>query len=264
MSSQITSALASLEGKTVLLVGGAGLLGRSFSDALAAAGANLVIADINRDAAEAVAGRLREGGQVAVAIAMDISDAASIDAGLGEASARFGRVDALVNTAYPRNPRYGRAVEEVTYADFCDNVGLHLGGYFLTTQRAAIHMKRQGGGAIVNLGSIYGSMAPRFEVYEGTTMTMPVEYAAIKSGIIQITKYFAQYYKKDGLRANVISPGGILDRQHEDFLRRYKGASGAKGMLDPADVAASLVFLVSDNARHITGQNLIVDDGFSL
>lgn len=261
---QTSSNAANLDGRTVVIVGGAGLLGRTFSSALSAAGANLVVADINRDAADEVASALRDAGRHAEAIAMDIADAGSIDAGLAHAGSRFGGVDALVNTAYPRNPRYGRAVEEVTYADFCDNVGLHLGGYFLTTQRAAIHMKQQGGGAIVNLGSIYGSMAPRFEVYEGTPMTMPVEYAAIKSGIIHMTRYFAQFYKKDGVRANVISPGGIFARQHEDFLRRYGQSSGTKGMLDPGDVGAALVFLVSEGARYITGQNLIVDDGFSL
>ena len=94
---------------------------------------------------------------------------------------------------YPRNSRYGRRMEEVEYADFCDNLGMHLGGYFLVMQRFAAYFKREGGGNMINVSSIYGVVAPRFEVYEGTPMTMPVEYAAIKSGLLHLTRYFAQY-----------------------------------------------------------------------
>lgn len=95
-------------------------------------------------------------------------------------------------------------------------------------------------------------------------MTMPVEYAAIKAAIVHLTRYFAQYFKADGIRVNCISPGGILDKQDEKFLREYKSQCGEKGMLDPQDVTGSLLFLLSDASKYMTGQNLIVDDGFSL
>jgi len=107
-------------------------------------------------------------------------------------------------------------------------------------------------------------MAPRFEVYADTPMTMPVEYAAIKSSIIHLTRYFAQYFKGCGIRCNAISPGGILDRQPESFLEAYKSHCAEKGMLDAGDMCGPLIFLLSDDAKFINGQNLIVDDGFSL
>ena len=95
-------------------------------------------------------------------------------------------------------------------------------------------------------------------------MTMPVEYAAIKAGIIHITRYFAQYYKKQGIRVNAVSPGGIMDQQPEQFLAAYADFCGTKGMLDGTDLFGAIHFLISDASLYMTGQNMVVDDGFSL
>lgn len=116
----------------------------------------------------------------------------------------------------------------------------------------------------MNMSSIYGSMAPRFEVYEGTSMTMPVEYAAIKSAVEHLTRYFASYFKGCGIRVNSLSPGGILQAQPQVFLDAYNQHCASKGMLLPEDLTGALIYLLSDESRYMTGQNLIVDDGFSL
>lgn len=254
-----------LEGQVVVVTGGAGLLGTGFCSAIAAGGGTAVVADIDRAAADKVAGGISgsaRGG--AVAAYLDITDATSVDSLIRDLMATHGRVDAVVNNAYPRNARYGRPLEDVTYTDFCENVSLHLGGYFLVAQRFAEHFRRVGGGVIVNMASIYGVVAPRFEIYEGTTITMPVEYAAIKSAVIHLTRYFAAYYRSAGVRCNALAPGGILAGQPEQFLARYSSFCGEKGMLDPADVSGALVFLLSNASRSITGQTLVVDDGFTL
>ena len=248
----------------VIVIGGAGRLGKTFCRALATAGYAVVVADADAVGARHVAEAIRKDGRRAEAQGVDITDAASIDALIAMVLARFDRVDAVVNAAYPRNANYGRRFEEVAYADFCENSNLHLGGYFLVSQRFALCFRARGGGSIVNVSSIYGAMAPRFDVYEGTEMTMPVEYAAIKSAIIHLSRYVAQYFKSDGVRCNVLSPGGIRDGQPRAFLERYDAYAGSKGMLDAADVCGALLFLVSDASRFVTGQNLIVDDGFSL
>jgi NAD(P)-dependent dehydrogenase (short-subunit alcohol dehydrogenase family) len=254
-----------LEGKVVVVTGGAGLLGRSFAAEVARQGGVAVIADRNQSAAEAVASEAAQGGVgSSYAAPLDITDPDSVLRLIELIQERSGRIDALVNNAYPRNANYGRRLEDVAYGDFCDNVSMHLGGYFLASQKFAVAFKAQGHGNILNMASIYGVMAPRFQVYEGTSMTMPVEYAAIKSGVIHLTKYFAQYYKADGIRVNTLSPGGIFDSQPEAFLARYKEFAGAKGMLDSADILGSFVFLLSDASRYVTGQNIVVDDGFSL
>lgn len=254
-----------LEGKVIVITGGAGLLGRSFARRIVEHGGTAVLADINPEAAAAAAADISSAtsGKAEAAL-LDITDKDSICNLISALQQRHGRIDAVVNNAYPRNKNYGRKLEEVTYADFCDNVSKHLGGYFLTAQQFGLFFRTQGDGNIVNMASIYGAMAPRFQVYAGTPMTMPVEYAAIKSAVIHLTKYFAQYFKGQGVRVNCLSPGGILDRQPEEFLRKYNAHANVKGMLDPSDVAGVLLFLLSDASRFMTGQNLLVDDGWSL
>jgi NAD(P)-dependent dehydrogenase (short-subunit alcohol dehydrogenase family) len=251
--------------KVVVLTGGAGLLGRAFANAIAEHGGMAIVADIDAEGAARVA---REIGAAHVgradSVRLDVTDAGSIAALIGTVRERHGRIDAVVNGAYPRNANYGRKLEDVSYADFCENLNLHLGGYFLVAQQLGLFFRSQGGGNIVNVSSIYGAVAPRFEIYAGTAMTMPVEYAAIKSAVIHLTRYFAQYFKKDGIRVNSLSPGGIRDRQPDSFVRKYHEHSGTKGMLEPGDVAGALLFLLSDASRHMTGQNVVVDDGFSL
>jgi NAD(P)-dependent dehydrogenase (short-subunit alcohol dehydrogenase family) len=254
-----------LQGKRVVVTGGAGLLGRTFCKAIAEHGGQAVVADRDLTAAQHAVDAIQQqypGG--AVAAALDITDKASVDRLIDDIHVSCGPIDAIVNNAYPRNSRYGRRMEDVEYADFCDNLGMHLGGYFLVMQRFAAYFRREGGGNMINVSSIYGVVAPRFEVYEGTPMTMPVEYAAIKSGLLHLTRYFAQYLKGSNIRINALSPGGILDRQPEAFLARYRALCADKGMLNPSDLEGSMVFLLSDLSRHVDGQNLIVDDGFSL
>ncbi|MDP2782486.1 oxidoreductase [Devosia sp.] len=254
-----------LADKVVVVTGGAGFLGKQFCAAVAEQGGIAVVADIDAEAAARVAEEIVSAypGH-AEAAALDITSHASVSALIAELMEKHGRIDAVVNNAYPRNRNYGRKLEDVTYEDFCDNVDSHLGGYFLMAQQFGLAFRRQGGGNIINMASIYGVMAPRFEVYADTPMTMPVEYAAIKSAVVQLTRYFAQYFKGDGIRVNCLSPGGILDEQPEAFLQRYKTYCNSKGMLDSRDVNGSLLFLLSDASRYVTGQNLIVDDGFSL
>lgn len=254
-----------LQGRRIVVTGGAGLIGQTFCSAIAEHGGQAVVADRNLEAAQRVVDEIQQqhpGG--AVVAKLDITEKGSVDTLIVGIHDRLGRIDAVVNNAYPRNPRYGRRMEDVEYVDFCENLGMHLGGYFLVMQRFAAYFKLQGGGNMINVSSIYGVMAPRFEVYVGTPMTMPVEYAAIKSGLIHLTRYFAQYLKGTNIRVNALSPGGILDRQPDEFLARYRAMCADKGMLNPSDLAGSLVFLLSDLSRHIDGQNLIVDDGFSL
>lgn len=253
-----------LSGKVVVITGGAGLLGRTFCAAVAERGAAVVVADRDEAAAHSVASRIGDSGGSAIAQALDISVPASVQALIRSVHERWGRIDAVVNSAYPRNGNYGRRLEDVEYQDFVENTSLNLAGCFLVAQQFAAYFCRQGHGNIVNLASIYGTLAPRFSVYEGTAMTMPVEYSAIKSGVIQLTRYFAQYFKKQGLRCNSLSPGGILDGQPEMFLQAYGRLAGRKGMLEPGDVAGALVFLLSDDSAYMTGQNVVVDDGFSL
>jgi NAD(P)-dependent dehydrogenase (short-subunit alcohol dehydrogenase family) len=198
------------------------------------------------------------------AVKVDITDKDSLASAIRYIDAKYKRIDALVNSAYPRNKQYGRSFFDVEYGDFVENTGLNLGGYFLASQQFAKYFKEQNYGNIINVSSIYGVVAPNFRIYENTSMTMPVEYAAIKSGLIHITKYMAKYFKGMNIRVNSLSPGGIFDHQTESFLVAYKDECLNKGMLDKEDLDGTLLYLLSDMSKFVNGQNIVVDDGFVL
>lgn len=250
-----------LSNKVILVTGGAGLLGAEFVKAIASSGGIAIIADVN----DKLGLELKEQmGRQATYVHLDITDKQSISQVIESVSKQYGKIDALVNNAYPRNQQYGRSLMDVEYSDFCENLNLNLGGYFLTSQQFAGFFMQQGYGNIINIASIYGVVAPKFEIYYDTNMTMPVEYAVIKSGLVHLTKYFAKFLKGKHIRVNSLSPGGIQDGQPSAFLEAYKGACLNQGMLDKTDLVGSLLYLLSDLSRCVNGQNLIVDDGFTL
>jgi len=253
-----------LNKKIIVVTGGAGLLGSRFCSAIAEQSGTAIIADLDMAAAEAVAEKIIANGGKAEAAALNITDSISVDSLISTLNERYGRIDAVVNNAYPRNKNYGRKLEDVTYTDFCENVSMHLGGYFLVAQKFGLYFREHNGGNIVNMASIYGTMTPRFEIYADTPMTMAVEYSAIKSAVIHITRFLAQYFKADRVRCNSISPGGIFDHQPDAFVEKYNSHCGTKGMLDPQDLTGALVFLLSDASQYINGQIIIVDDGFTI
>jgi NAD(P)-dependent dehydrogenase (short-subunit alcohol dehydrogenase family) len=255
----------SLKNKVIVVTGGAGAIGQCFVRGITERGGIAIAADINLDAAKSLENEMMQGCVGLIEAAhLDITSKDSIVTLIADLKQRHRRIDAVVNNAYPRNKNYGRKLDDVTYSDFCENVDMHLGGYFLVAQQFCLAFKEQGYGNVVNMSSIYGSLAPRFEVYDGTPMTMPVEYAAIKSAIEHLTRYFAQYFKGTRIRVNCLSPGGILAGQPTDFLAAYNKHCASKGMLDANDLLGALMFLLSDESNFMTGQNLLIDDGFSL
>ncbi len=255
-----------LGNQVVVVSGGAGLLGRAFCLSIAQAGGIPVIADIDREIGGKVRTEIAEAsGNIAIEFfPVDITSRESITCLIETLLEKYHRIDALVNSAYPRNKNYGRKLFNVTYADFSENVSLHLGGYFLMCQQFAQYFTSQGYGNIINIASIYGVIAPRFEIYEKTEMTMPVEYAAIKAGVIHLTKYFAKYLKGKSIRVNSISPGGMQRQQPSLFVEKYSRCCLNKGLLDAEGVCGSLLYLLSEHSRYVNGHNLVVDDGFTL
>lgn len=236
-----------LSNKVIVIIGGAGLLGQSFIRTVTEAHGIAICADI-----------------VSEEYPADITSKVSIQTLIENVKAKYGKIDAVVNSAYPRTKTFGNHFFDVEYEDFCVNTNLQLGGAFLIMQQFAKYFKEQGYGNIVNISSIQGVVAPKFETYEGTSMSSPVAYSAIKAGVIHMTKYVAKYLKGSNIRVNCISPGGILDGQNELFLKQYKDVCLNKGMLNNLDLNGSLIYLLSDMSQYVNGQNIVVDDGFSL
>lgn len=250
-----------MTGKVVVVTGGAGLLGRSFGSACAARGATVYLADIDTESLSEASGA---SGSDIRPVTMDITDEGSVTKALAAIVGQTGRIDVWVNNAYPRTDDWGLKFENIPLDSWRANVDGHLNGYCLCCQKVAELMKQQGGGSIINIGSIYGIVGPDFSIYEGTGMTMPAAYAAIKGGVIQFTRYLASYYGSAGVRVNAVSPGGVYNGQDDTFVSKYSARVPLGRMADPDDIVGAVLFLASDASRYVTGHNLVVDGGWSI
>ncbi|PCJ20682.1 MAG: flagellin modification protein A [Candidatus Cloacimonadota bacterium] len=255
-----------LKNKVIVVVGACGLLGKTLCKSILKNEGTIVLADINIDNLKSLYDSLKnKSGKSCLSYCeLDINSATSLDYCLKNTLKKWGKIDGLINSAYPKNSNYGKSFFEVQYEDFCENLSINLGGSFLTSQKFLEFFIDQGYGNIINISSIYGVIAPKFEIYKGTNMTVPVEYVAIKSALIHLTKYMAKLVKGKSIRVNCISPGGLLNGQAKEFLKKYNSQCLEKGMLDAEDLNGVVLFLLSEMSRYISGQNIIIDDGFVL
>ncbi|MCO4799374.1 MAG: SDR family oxidoreductase [Colwelliaceae bacterium] len=252
-----------LENQKILVAGAGGLLGVKIVKNALQQGASIIAADINIDLMKKrflSEGIEIESGTVEY-VKLDVTNESDVKK-LFKSKLD---ITGAVNSTYPRNKTYGAHFFDVSLESFNENISLHLGSAFLFTQQCAAYFEtNKAPFSLVNISSIYGVVAPKFDIYNGTSMTMPVEYAAIKSAIVHLNKYASAYVNDSKFRVNSVSPGGIFDSQPDDFLTAYKKSTHGKGMLDVEDVVGSILFLLSSQSRFITGQNVLIDDGFSL
>jgi len=250
-----------LSQKKILLVGAGGLLGGKLVESLLAVDAQVIAADVKL---EKLNEDLKKRGIDINTIEVrevDITNQFDVTNLFNE----IGHIDGAINASYPRNSAYGAHLFDVSLESFNENVSLQLGSAFLFSQQCAAYFKRQNHAfSLVNISSIYGVITPKFQIYNDTLMTTPVEYAAIKSALLHLTKYIVAYVNDSRFRINCVSPGGILDDQPDAFLEAYKKQTHGSGMLDSKDIVGSVLFFLSEYSQFITGQNIIVDDGFSL
>ena len=246
-----------IKDRIVIVTGGCGLIGREIVRELAVAGAKVVNADISLET-DPDAGHFH----------LDLSDNASIDALVAFTLERYGRIDALINSAYPHTRDWSDYFfEDEPFEHFKKNVELQLDSVFYLDQQVARVMMRQKAGSIVNFGSIYGIVGNDFTIYEEYGGTSTGAYCAIKGGIINFTRYLASYLGKWNVRVNCVSPGGVFDKdspeQNQIFLRNYTHKCPMKRMAEPEDIAPVALFLISDMARYVTGQNIAADGGWT-
>ena len=251
-----------IPGKIVAVSGGVGLIGAEFSRAITLNGGKVIIGDIAEERGQALEREL--GSESAIFVKVDTTEPDSIDHFIKKGVGRFGGIDAAVHCAYPRSDQWGTRFEDLKPKGLADDLFRQVGGAILFSQKFVTCFRQQGHGNLIHMASIQGAFAPKFEHYEGTEIVSPIEYSAIKAGIISITKYIAKYCKGENIRANCISPGGILDKQPVSFLQNYKNSCSSKGMLNAGDLNGALLYLLSDSSKYLNGQNIIVDDGWGL
>ena len=239
-----------LENKTIVITGGNGLLGNNFISYLKAEGATVINLEKNI---------LNDDFNYCC----DITDENSVKDIIKILVDRFGKIDGWVNNAYPRTTDWGNKFEDISFDSWKENVNLQLGSVFLCCKLILKHMKTNKSGSIVNIASIYGLVGPEFSIYKGTSMTTPAAYSAIKGGVINFSRYLASYHGKHGIRINCVSPGGIFNNQHKNFVKNYVNNVPLKRMGNPDDISPAVSFLLSEEASYITGQNLIVDGGWT-
>lgn len=241
-----------LEEKVIIVTGGNGLIGKSIINDIIAEGGICINAEI-----------IGETNENLSLIQCDITSEDSVKSCVKKVLAKYGRIDGLVNNAYPRTKDWGTKFENIPVSSWKENVDMQMNSVFLFCQVVLEVMKEQKFGSIVNITSIYGTVGPDFTIYEGTEMTMPAAYSAIKGGIINFSRYLASYFGKSNIRINCVSPGGIFDNQKEQFVKNYESKVPMNRMGLPKDISPAVSFLLSDSASYITGQNLIVDGGWT-
>ena len=251
-----------MEQKTVLITGASGRLGTVFAKSVVASGYRAFLVDLDLKKGHKLLAELSP--KQSDFLETDITTVSGIQNAIQSCVARFGRVDAVVHAAYPRSSGWGSTLEKLKPEHLYEDLSKQLGGAILLSQQVIPQFQQQGGGHLINISSIQGIAAPKFEHYEETGMNSPIEYSAIKSGVIAVTKWLAKRYRQQNIRVNCISLGGILDQQPKSFLARYQSSCNSKGMLNAEDLAGALLYLLSNQSQFVTGQNLIVDDGWSL
>ncbi len=254
--------LFDLSDRVALVTGGAGYLGTAISTALAEAGASVVISSRDVDRATSAAAALpRPGGAQHHAVKLDHKDDTSIRDGLAQAIQVAGQVDVLVNNGHGGPIDDWTNISDNGFNDHLSNAT----GYFLLARLMREHaIEREAPASIIMLGSMYGMVGSYPDAYEGVCPASSVGYHALKGGIIHMTRHLAVYWAKDRVRVNCLSPGPFPpDRVTRDLVDRLCQKSPMGRMGQAHEVKGAAVFLASDASSYVTGQNIVVDGGWT-
>ena len=255
-----------LTGKVAFISGGAGHLGSAMSEIMAAHGATVIIASRHLDKCREFAAKL---GPKHEGVELDLNDEKAIRMVIDDVVKRHGALHILVNNGYS-GPL--PTLDNATAEDFQKTFQLGLTSYFVASQQASRHMRKTGGGSIINIASMYGMVASYPEVYEnlpGPSVNSPPNYHALKGGLIHFTRHLAVYWAKHGIRVNALSPGPfpparVADTEGgKELVRRLCEKVPMKRMGKPNEVQGALMLLASDAGSFITGQNIVVDGGWT-
>ncbi len=262
-----------LDGKTAIVTGGVGILGRHFCQGLAEFGANLIIVDLDQAQVDQFASEIsRQYDVQALGIQCDVSNESSVTAMLAKAVAKFGKIHVLHNNAASKTKdvkRFFAETERFSMDDWREVMSVNVDGMFLVARAVGAHMlKNEIKGSVIQTSSIYGILAPDTRIYEGshylgTQINTPAVYCASKAAVVGMTRYLATLWGARGIRVNTLIPGGVQSGQNSVFTEKYSARIPMARMADPEEMVGALIFLASDASSYITGQALVVDGGLS-
>ncbi len=257
-----------LDGQVAIVTGGAGLLGSQLCDALAEAGAHVVVASRNLERCRTKSDQLRERGHASpLALSVDVIQRDSVERMVTMVLSEFGRIDILVNNAYSGT---SNSFEEMTAEEFDSALRGTLTGCFLCSQAVARPMTQAMHGVIINIASIYGLVSPDQRIYGATGNNSPCNYGPAKAGVIQLTRWLATHLATRGIRVNAISPGGVRNPANQDlpgyddvFMKNYCARTPLGRLGNETDFKGAVVYLASEASAYVTGHNLVVDGGLT-
>lgn len=263
--------LFSLAGKTAIVTGATGLIGQKHCEALAAAGANVVVADVLELQAKGLANQL---GEKHIGLKLDVTNSNSLEKAKATILEKYGSIDVLVNNAAINdmfeNPLMAKelsAFENYPLESFRKSLEVNVLGVFLCSQIFGSVMAEAGAGSIINIASTYGMVGPDQQIYrdengEQSFFKSP-SYPTTKGAVLNFTRFLAAYWGHKGVRVNTLSPGGVENGQNEFFIKNYTNKTPLGRMAQPNDYQGALVFLASDASAYMTGANLVVDGGWT-
>lgn len=259
--------LMNLRGRVALVTGASGGISRAICNALCELGCDIALLDRGEEALLSQAEQLREQFNVATAgICVDLENEDERAAVNEKIRQHFSRLDILINSAafVGDSALAGWAVpfEQQEVDTWRRAVEVNLTACFHLSQLLAPMLNQGGVGSIVNIGSIYGVVGPDLDLYSGTEMGNPAAYAASKGGLIQLTRWMSTVLAPK-VRVNCISPGGVHREQPRNFVEKYVARTPLGRMANEEDFMGAIAFLASDLSQYVTGQNLIVDGGWT-
>ena len=266
-----------LKGKTAIVTGGCGLLGKEFAKALVSAGSSVVIGDINNNQLSKVIdeiGKEFEPSKIS-AMHLDVTNNQSIKKFIDHFNRKHKKIDVLVNSA-AIDPKFEKGSELSEFTSFGqfplkawnESIKVNLTGTFQFTQAVCGIMEKPGKGSIINIGSNYGLVGPDQRLYKHKNKTRPqvykpVVYSVCKAALIGFTKYLAAYYASTRIRVNILTPAGVFNNHSDDFVQKYSSRTILGRMSGKDEYWGSIIFLASDASSYMTGANLIVDGGWT-
>lgn len=253
-----------LSNKVIIISGACGLIGRAFCEAAAQYGANIVVTDIALSKPKEFAEKLSERNNVkCVGFEIAVEHKNSVIELKDFVLKEFGRIDGLVNGHQNKSHLIFEPFENVSEENWDKVVEVNLKGTFLLCQIIGSFMAEQGSGSIINIPSTYSVVAPNQNLYKGTKMGCPAAYSASKGGIDALSQYLASYWASKGVRVNMITPHGVWNNHEEQFEKNFANFSPMQRMSYNHEVAPALIYLLSDASSYVTGNNMLVEGGWT-